>query len=177
MASFYEAIWEQLRPRERGDQPIDSGGDRGADLYLIVDLANELFALPAGSIDEVTRLPELTPVPRVKPLVLGIFEHRGVLVPIVRLSELVSIASPMSPEEPLVVVVGEGSDLLGLQVDRVEGIQEIPSEECRELPNEDWNFVSAAARIEGRLCGLLSVGEILSLPEDSFLDLEPTGHE
>lgn len=132
--------------------------------YLQVLVGVEHLALPVDDIEEVVADAVLTPVPRAPSVVLGVFLHRGALLPVLATAHVVGTASPDEPAPyPRIVVAGAGQDAVGLVVRATQGVVQVEDDQWRELPRETWRYVRKAARIGGDLVGLLDVPQILAL--------------
>lgn len=57
-------------------------------LYLLLRLGTERYALDARRIVEVVPMVNLKPLPHAMPYVAGLFDYRGVLVPVIDLCRL-----------------------------------------------------------------------------------------
>ena len=88
-----------------GDQPLE------AQQYCIFRAGRERFCIPVKDVEEVVEWPPVTPVPLSPAFLIGIFNLRGSIVPIV---DIAFTAGPHPEMGPRHVVVG----LLGPQQDR-----------------------------------------------------------
>ena len=90
---------------------------------LMVDIGNEKYAISLGAIQTIEDIP-----PQDVKLVQAkeVIQLRDLVIPLVRLNEILDIPSKKDPEENLVVVVvKKGDKLAGLVVDELIGQQEI----------------------------------------------------
>jgi hypothetical protein len=71
--------------------------------HLVFACGGGLYAVPADRASEVVNLPPLTRVPGAGPHLLGVFAHRGEVLPVIDLSRLVG--KPVEEEFKRVVVV------------------------------------------------------------------------
>ncbi len=92
--------------------------------HVVFRIERERYALPLAAVREVVVAPEtLVPVPRSGPLVRGVMNLRGRVVPVVDLAAVLAVksASPM----PKIVLLDRGRRDLGLLVSEVEGIESL----------------------------------------------------
>lgn len=95
--------------------------------FLIVRVAEELYALPGPAVREVTRWRAPTPVPGAPALIPGIVSQRGVVLPVVDLRLALGLAAaPPDRATRLVIAQHEGADL-ALQVDAVVDLAPLPA--------------------------------------------------
>lgn len=90
---------------------------------LMVDIGNEKYAISLGAIQTIEDIP-----PRDVKLVQAkeVIQLRDLVIPLIRLNEILDIESKKDPEENMVVViVKKGDKLAGLVVDELIGQQEI----------------------------------------------------
>lgn len=87
-------------------------------LFLLFELGEDRYALDAGSIAEVLPLVRIKRIPRAPPGVAGVFDYRGVPVPVIDLSQLALGRPARRRLSTRIVVVyypdGDGRHLLGL---------------------------------------------------------------
>jgi purine-binding chemotaxis protein CheW len=85
---------------------------------LTFRVAEEVFALPASMVREVTRLPRLTRVPYSPECLLGVGNLRGSVLPVVALGALVGL--PISPSGRVIVLAQ--ADPVGIFVDSISAV-------------------------------------------------------
>ena len=77
-----------------------------------------------GTVAELLPVPKYTPVPGVKPWVLGISNVRGRLIPIIDLSRFLGLGrSSRRVRDKRILVLEQGELLSGIVVDGVQGMQ------------------------------------------------------
>jgi purine-binding chemotaxis protein CheW len=94
---------------------------------LVFAVAGERYGVDAQHASEVLRLEALTPIPRAAPLVAGVTNRRGQLVLLVDLYQAIGVTRVGVADMTRVVIVGPAGRELGLLVESVEGITELPA--------------------------------------------------
>lgn len=90
---------------------------------LMVDIGNEKYAISLGSIQTIE---DISPADVKLVQAKEVIQLRDLVIPLVRLNEILDIESKKNPEDNLVVViVKKGDKLAGLVVDELIGQQEI----------------------------------------------------
>lgn len=89
--------------------------------HLVFLCGERRFAVPAPSASEVVTLPALTPVPGTPAHLLGVFAHRGELLPVVDLLRLAGDAEPRAWSRAVVVRAPAGP--VALAATRVQGVE------------------------------------------------------
>ncbi len=138
-------------------------------------VGGRVFAADIRVIREILQPRPLTPVPGAPPGVLGVFNLRGELVPVVDSHGLLGEAGPGRAADPKLVVVRAGGRTFGLPVDRLFDVVEVPLEAVAPVPGaedpERALVVGMFRRPEGipfdaDLVLLLRTGALLQGPAD-----------
>lgn len=112
--------------------PISSSGDTtGPDdatadgvegeTYVVFTVDDRGYALPVERVRAARPLPAITRLPTVAPHVLGVFHHRGNVLPLWDLHILFA-ADGVPPQRPHVLVVDDGQQGVGLVVQHVDEV-------------------------------------------------------
>jgi len=135
------------------------------------------YALDIQRVREILRPMPLVALPHLPQGVVGVVDHRGVVVPIVDLRERFGAAPVGQPREVRWVVVTRGARLLGLVVDRVTAVLGTDDTEAREPPaiaaGERARGIKAACSIGGRLVFVLDVDGVASVADEVALPASP----
>jgi purine-binding chemotaxis protein CheW len=124
-------------------------------VHVRVGIGREQYALPVGTVLEVVELGELTPVPGSPSEVVGVFNLRGQVIPVIDLAAMLDLRAE-EPERIVVVELEESS--AGLAVDAVIDVGELP--EASE--QVDSPYLAGAVLLDGGLVGILDAAAILA---------------
>lgn len=105
----------------------------GLVVHLIAQRAGQRFALPVSCVREVLPLPELEPVPLAPPELLGSFQLRGEIVPVVRPDSLLAIENPETSPAVL-ALLHERDAICALAFERVLGVVSLSSSDLLPHP-------------------------------------------
>ncbi len=105
----------------------------GLVVHLIALRAGQRFSLPVSSVREVLPLPELEPVPLAPPELLGSFQLRGEIVPVVRPDSLLAIENPETSPAVL-ALLHERDAICALAFERVLGVVSLSSSDLLPHP-------------------------------------------
>jgi purine-binding chemotaxis protein CheW len=94
--------------------------------HLVFACGNSLYAVPAERAAEVVSLPQLTRVPGAPPHLLGVFAHRGEVIPVIDVGALVGAKGESTHRRAVLVRVPRGS--LALTAGRVAGVSTLTGE-------------------------------------------------
>ena len=129
------------------------------------------LAIPVDAVVRAIPLPDAPSLlPRRQGALRCVIEHRGTLVPVVDLARWVETGAPAAAgnvQEARILVLHEGGRTIGLQVDAVGGLIDVPPHLLTRLHHDDSPdevFHSALQSPEdGRILNLLEVGRLADL--------------
>jgi purine-binding chemotaxis protein CheW len=117
-------------------------------------------------VQEIIRLPALTPVPKALPYVEGIINLRGSIVPVLDLRRRCGLPAEDATAATRVVVVQTEQHRLGLIVDRVVEVSTIPA--CAVEPVTGFvrherarHLLLGVARMVDRLVLVLDLAQVI----------------
>ena len=90
--------------------------------HLVFACGQSWFALPADSASEVVSFPQLTRVPGAPSHLLGVFAHRGEVIPVVDLAVLVGTQAETT-QRAVLLRLPRGS--LALTANKVAGVSQV----------------------------------------------------
>jgi two-component system chemotaxis response regulator CheV len=118
-------------------------------VYVMIRLAAEEYAMPVGHVREVAELGRVEPVPRARPELLGIKNLRGQILPVIDLARLLGVPHTAAPA---CLLVAEASGRrVGFAIGEVSGLGELPD------PDEetDSDLLVGAVLSHGGLIGVI----------------------
>lgn len=145
--------------------------------YLTFLVEKESFAISILDVKEIIEITNVTRVPLTPDYIHGVINLRGNVVPVIDLSaRLKHRCAEVSKRSCIVLVevdVPEGSQLIGMLVDEVREILEIPQANIQPAPDFGTDirtdFIQAMARVDDIFIILLAINKVLSLDELSQL--------
>lgn len=134
-------------------------------------VGSEEYGLDISSITEVIRLLPVTPLPHMPPLVEGVVNLRGALIPVVDLRKRFGFPARKDANRAarMLIIRGAAAGLLGLAVDGVREVLLISASSIAQPPEaatgRKADFIAGVAKVADRLVVLVDVGKILSREE------------
>jgi len=126
-----------------------------------------------GEVSELLQVPRLTPLPAVKPWVLGIANVRGRLIPVIDLHEYLEMPTTLPASQWRVLVIEEGDIVAGLLVEQSLGIQHFLEDSFEESDGGELGglapYVTGAFRHGGRVFHEVEFKAILR--DEKFFDV------
>jgi purine-binding chemotaxis protein CheW len=99
------------------------------------------YAVPVSVVREVVHPAELTPIPNAPAFLLGLFDHREEVVPVVALAQRLGLKAQVTEERSKWILVEVRGKAVGLVVDEVTEVFGIEGEARRSLPSLPANHV------------------------------------
>lgn len=87
--------------------------------YSLFKIANKLFAIDIDVVKEVVNLPKITAVPNVERSFAGVFNLRGIIVPLIDFRSLWGVEHNSRFSMGTAIIVEYQKNLLGLAVEKV----------------------------------------------------------
>jgi len=145
-----------------GGSPAVETPDRLPEVqYCIFRAGRERFCLQVLEIEEVVEWPSLTPVPLAPSFLMGIFNLRGGIVPIVDIAFTEGRRADLTPKHCVVAIMksSDGSELvrIGIAADEVIGTYSTAEPLLVEEAPRDVPHCCGMLRHEGRLALALSL--------------------
>lgn len=145
--------------------------------YLTFLVEDESFAVSILDVKEIIEITNITHVPLTPNFIYGVINLRGNVVPVIDLSaRLKNKCAQISKRSCIVLVAVETADsshLIGMLVDEVREILEIPPNNIQPAPDFGadirTDFIQAMARVGEVFIILLAMNRVLSIEELSQL--------
>lgn len=168
----------QLNTRPSGG--LETRGGEARRKLLTFLLRGETFALDIGVVREVIQYGGLTEVPLMPRTIRGVINLRGAVVPVIDLSARFGWAGTEVDRRTCVVILElegqEGLSVIGVMVDQVKEVLEVPLAEIEPVPGFGnrirADFIQGVARIGGKFVILLESARVMAFEELSAPDPE-----
>lgn len=153
--------------------------------YLTFMLGGEVFAMGILSIKEIIEYGQLTEVPRMPAFIRGVINLRGAVVPVIDLGSRFGKQPTLIGRRTCIVIIevdsGEGGTQdIGVMVDAVNEVLEIPASEIEPAPSFGANiradFINGMGKVNDRFVIILDVDHVLSLEEMTALSSTSVGN-
>ena len=140
--------------------------------FLLFTLDGQRFAIPLASAREVVRAVAITPLPGAPPVVEGVIDVRGAVVPVLDLRRRLGLASrPVSAADQM-VLAWTGERQVALRVDRVEWMESIGPDriEASDRITAGARHLAGVARLPDGIVLLHDLAAFLAQAEAEALD-------
>jgi len=141
-------------------------GEAGEMLQVVsFKLGAEEFAVDILLVQEINRIVDITPVPKAPTFVEGVINLRGKIVPILDLRKRFGFPDADTTDQSRIIVVDVQDRVLGLVVDSVSEVLQIPAHILEPPPSlvagVSASYIKGVGKIEDRLLILLDLGKVL----------------
>ena len=138
--------------------------------HLTFSLGSESYGMPILTVKEIVGMLDVTPVPRTPPHVRGVINLRGKIVAVVDLRARLGMEEVERTDETCIIVVRTRGIEMGIIVDTVSEVQDIPEDAIVPAPSFGTgvrtDYLRGVGRVDGNVQLLIDIDRIVS-PADA----------
>ncbi|MBI5306330.1 chemotaxis protein CheW [Candidatus Wolfebacteria bacterium] len=120
---------------------------------VIFELDKEEYAALITDIQEIIKIPEITPIPNAPLFISGILNLRGKIVVVIDLEKRFSLAREQKIKPEHIIIVETGDNIFGIIVDKVSEVLKVPLSTIQPAPS----LVSSKIKAD-YLKGVVAIG-------------------
>ncbi|WP_428738010.1 chemotaxis protein CheW [Sulfurimonas sp.] len=127
-------------------------------------IGDEEYAVPILSIQEIIKPFPWTRVPQVPKYVMGVFNLRGAVIPLIDLRTKFGLQPKKHGEDTRFIVMRNGDDVAGFVIDRLTMAIRIKKENIGPAPdtiNDEDTIIDGVGKQEDKIITLLKVNKLL----------------
>lgn len=127
-------------------------------------VGEEEFAIPILSIQEIIKPISCTRVPQTPTYILGVFNLRGSVIPLIDLRARFGLTPQKHSEETRFVVMKSGDDVAGFVIDRLTEAIRMPKRDIGPAPetvSEAETMIDGVGKQSDRIVTILKVNKLL----------------
>ena len=137
-------------------------------------LSNEEYGVDIAQVQEIIRMVEVTHVPRAPHFMEGVINLRGQLIPIIDLRTRFGMPRIASTKSTRIVVTDIGNKRVGIVVDSVSEVLNIPIENVEDAPEMiagvGTEYIQGVGKMNDRLIIMLDLTMVISGDEKQQLE-------
>ena len=137
-------------------------------------LGSEEYGVDISQVQEIIRMVEITHVPRAPHFMEGVINLRGQLIPIIDLRTRFGMQRINATKSTRIVVTEIGSKRVGIVVDSVSEVINIPIENVEDAPEMiagvGTEYIQGVGKIDDRLIIMLDLTMVMSGEEKAALE-------
>jgi purine-binding chemotaxis protein CheW len=150
-------------------QQSDSNTVTDLTQFVSFSVGNEDYGVHIEQVQEIIRMTEITALPQTDSYVKGIINLRGNIIPIIDMRTKFNMDAMNYSELTRVIVVNMKEKLVGIVVDSVSRVLELPENEI-EAPPDIINglsreYIDGIGKIDDNMIIILKIDEVLSADE------------
>lgn len=156
---------------------VVSKKDEAPAQYLTFLLGGEMFGVGILNVKEIIEYGNLTEIPMMPTFIRGVINLRGAVVPVIDLAARFGGKVTEIGRRTCIVIVevpdGDSRHDIGIMVDAVSEVLEIPASEIEPAPSFGAKiraeFIFGMGKIAGKFVILLEINKVLSIDEIAML--------
>jgi purine-binding chemotaxis protein CheW len=137
-------------------------------------LGGEEYGVNIAQVQEIIRMVEITHVPRAPHFMEGVINLRGQLIPIIDLRTRFGMPRIDPTKSTRIVVTEIGNKRVGIVVDSVSEVLNIPVENVEDAPEMvagvGTEYIQGVGKLGERLIIMLDLSKVISTEEKQQLD-------
>ncbi|GAB4336799.1 MAG: chemotaxis protein CheW [Calditrichia bacterium] len=146
-------------------QEKSSGGETR---FSILELNQQLYGVDILKSREVFPLPDITPVPNTAAFVLGVFNLRGEIFPLIDISGILQLPlKEVAPTDMVILLEGNGA-VIGVLVDRILGVKTLRHDQIGNpkgiVPKKQLEFIDGVVTDKSEEIYLLNLDRMFASP-------------
>ncbi|MFN7684376.1 MAG: chemotaxis protein CheW [Oligoflexia bacterium] len=137
--------------------------------YLTFFLSDRAYGVPIGSVREINRMTQITPVPKTPIFIAGVMNLRGKIVPVIDLRIKLGLEFRAASRSTCIIVIESQNRLMGVIVDSVNSVIDLEPGQVEPTPelgdSSRLGHVIGMGKVENDLVILLDIAATLSAQE------------
>lgn len=129
--------------------------------YLTFQLQNEFYGVQIGSVREINRVGEITPVPKTPDFVKGVMNLRGKIIPVINLRVKFGMKEESYTRDTCIIVIDSDIGQVGMIVDAVKEVVDLNENQIEPAPRlgneQSHSFVRGMGKAENRVIILVDI--------------------
>ena len=131
---------------------------------VVFKLGKQMWGIDLKYVREVVRVKQYTIVPTTTEYVLGVFNLRGQIVPLLNISKILNVERESSETA---IILNYNEEAVGFSVDNVVGVISVSDNEMLPPPTEAGDYVKGVLRRDGELISILDTERVLETIEQA----------
>lgn len=136
---------------------------------VVLELAGEAYGVEIGRVQEIIRMQAVTRIPNGPAFMEGVTNLRGRVIPVLDLRKRFGLETSAATRRSRIVVAELGDHTVGLVVDGVHEVLQVPGEAVEPpsalVTTADSAYLRGVAKLNDRLILLLDLSGILNPSE------------
>jgi len=139
--------------------------DTQEDKYLTFLIGQEEYGIEIRYVTEIIGIQNITEVPDMPPFIKGVINLRGKVIPVMDVRLRFGVEARPYDDRTCIVVINIGDTLVGLIVDRVSEVLDIPKTDLEPPPRvrkgEESRFIQGMGKVGDKVKIILNAEKLL----------------
>lgn len=130
---------------------------------VVFSIDHQIYSVLIEQIVEIVRVPIITSVPGIDPIIEGVINLRGNIIPVVNLHRRFQLPIPEKHKKNRIVIVDVNGENIGLIVEEVKMVTTFDEEDIEPPHHQaiDEDVFTSFAKYEGQVIGVLNLHKVL----------------
>lgn len=142
--------------------------------FVTFFINREIYGIPVLQVQEIIGMTKVTTVPNSLPFMKGVIDLRGIVVPVIDMRRKFGMDEAEYTAFTVIIIVEVDDRLVGMVVDSVSDVMNIPVKSMRETPQLsakiNTDYIKGIGQRDSDLVIILDVDRILTTAELERLD-------
>jgi|SRR5690554_703498 len=153
---------------------LQLAGSENEEQLIVFTVGDEEFGLNVLSVQEIIRYTKPTKIPHAPQFVEGVIDFRGEVIPVLNIRDRFAVAAATDNEFSVIIVVEYSGRVIGMTVDGVSDIMNLPEEKIQKAPemaaDEKTKYLRAMGKLDERLILILDLEKIFNFHDEKLLE-------
>ncbi len=159
----------EIRAADVAARGTAGGIDSEEDQFVTFTIGNEIYGVEVLKVQEIIGMTGITAVPNTLRYMKGVINLRGTVVPVVDMRIKFEMETRDYDQFTVIIIVEVADMLVGMIVDTVADVMNIPLKNIQEKPhytaNVESDYISGIGHVEEKMIILINVDRVLT-PEE-----------
>jgi len=131
--------------------------------FVVVSINQQLYSFLIEDVVEILRVPVITTIPGISPLIEGVINLRGNIIPVVNLHKQFNLPIPKKHKKNRVVIVQGRNENIGLMVEEVRMVTKFEATNVEPTSGQalEEDMFSGFAKLDEQVIGVLNLDKVL----------------
>lgn len=139
---------------------------------VVFTLDEQRFALNLSAVERVVRVVEITPIPKIQSIILGVVNFQGNIIPVVNVRMRIRMPEREMQLGDQLLICSTSARTVAFPADSCEGVTERSEQEIIEAEKilPDLEYIEGVVKLEDDIVFIYNLDKFLSLEEEKALE-------
>jgi len=144
---------------------------RTTNQLVIFTINKQLYALYLATVERITRIVEITPLPKIPEIIIGVVNVQGQIIPVVNTRKRLNLPERDIDLSDQLIIAKTPNRVVALVVDTVIGIIDCSIKKVIESENilHNMEYIKGIVKLEDNMILIYDLNKFLSLEEETMI--------